>query len=184
MDTQISKKWKVVIAVVVAILAFPLWALSNSGLKFFEDKCWANSTDDKTPANLLKIAQTYHWTYRSGEAERIWRLWLLHYGGDESDKTPDKIYISWQEMNGTGMRKWDDGNPRPEQKGADWCKDPHPLTPRVLLNIALLLELNRHYPEAKHIVDILQAENNNLKVDIDIKTECEAFQIRNKTRSF
>jgi hypothetical protein len=183
-DTQISKKWKVVIAIAVAILAFPLWALSGSGLKFFEDKCWADSTDDKTPGNLLKIATIYDLTYRSSEAERIWRLWLLHYGGDESEKPNERVYITWQEMNGTGLKKWDESNPRPEQKGADWCKDPNPLTPKVLLNCALLLEKNRRYQEAKHLVDILQADNTGLKVDIDIKTECESFQIRNKSRSF
>jgi hypothetical protein len=156
-DVTISKKWKIVIVVCLVLAALPLYLASNPGMKMMVGKCWEKSTDAKTPENLFRLAQLYNASSREDDMQELIIKWLQHYGGDETEKDPGQRWDTW-DPKPQNAYPWDEEHPRPEQKGEDYRKTPHPLTGRALIMWANNLEDHHRLAEAVHIYNFLANE--------------------------
>lgn len=141
-----KSRTKLVLVVVIAAMAFPLYALSGSGMERWVQKCKENEgRDPKAAENLYKLALVYHWTYRTDKAKELLREWIIRYGGDDSEwGDGDKIF-TWEPPH------WTEDKPRP----AFYSKTPHPLTAKVLCVYAEIWETERQVQVSRHLFEVV-----------------------------
>src|SRR5580658_8351679 len=96
MEANMSRKAKVIVAVVIAVLAFPLYALSDLGMDRWIGRAWDRSDDTNTPEALLSYIHIYDTSWREEKAEALLVEWLKHYGGDESERDANEKYCTWE----------------------------------------------------------------------------------------
>ncbi len=168
MDVTMSKKWKVVIAIALVVLAAPLYIASTPGLERITKSLWDKSTETKTPESLYKVMRFYDATYREDKMEALAKEWLKHYGGDEGEKEFPMRYHCWEPTLEARTYPYDgEAHVRPAQKGEDFRPTPHPLTAKVLIMWAKHLENQHRLHEAVHLFKLIDNEEYCKKYSIE-----------------